>query len=89
MTGKKYSEESFEEQTTVVLNNLDQILQAAGTALHKLVKVTVYVSDIRHWESFNKLYIAKLGNHKPVRTVVPTTTLHSGFLIEVDAMAEM
>lgn len=89
MTGQKYTDESFEEQTAIVLNNLDRILQAAGTSLHKLVKVTVFVSDIRHWESFNKLYKVKLGDHKPVRTVVPTTTLHSGFLIEVDAIAEM
>jgi reactive intermediate/imine deaminase len=89
MTGKKYADASFEDQTAVVLDNLDRILQAAGTSLHKLVKVTVFVSDIRHWESFNKLYKVKLSDHKPVRTVVPTTTLHSGFLIEVDAIAEM
>jgi len=89
MTGKKYTDVSFEEQANLVLNNLELILRSAGTSLDKLVKVTVFVSDISHWESFNNLYAKKLGEHKPARTVVPTTTLHSGFLVEVDAVAEV
>ncbi len=87
-TGEKFTTSSFEEQATVVLNNLDTILQAAGSSLQKIVKVTVFVSDISHWDAFNKLYAKKLGDHKPVRTVVPTNTLHSGFLVELDAIAE-
>ncbi len=88
-TGEKFTAGSFTDQTTVVLSNLEGILQAAGSSLQKLVKVTVFVSDIGNWDSFNRLYMEKLGNHKPVRTVVPTATLHSGFLVELDAIAEM
>lgn len=87
-TGEKFNAASFEAQAIVVLNNLDTLLQAAGSSLTKLVKVTVFVSDISHWDTFNRLYIKKLGDHKPVRTVVPTTTLHAGFLVELDAIAE-
>lgn len=89
MSGMKYADATFEDQAKVVLSNLEAILYAAGTSMDKLVKVNVFVSDIMHWETFNKLYMKKLGDHKPTRTVVPTTTLHSGFLVEMDAIAEM
>ena len=89
LTGEKFNAESFEKQTAVVLDNLETILKTAGSSLIKLVKVTVFVSDISHWGAFNTLYMKKLGDHKPARTVVPTATLHSGFLVELDAIAEM
>jgi len=88
-TGEKYSTVTFGEQTAVVLNNLETILKASGSSLQKLVKVTVFVNDISNWDMFNKLYSEKMGEHKPVRTVVPVGSLHYGFLIELDAIAEI
>jgi 2-iminobutanoate/2-iminopropanoate deaminase len=89
VTGEKHNAASFGEQTAVVLNNLETVLKAAGSSLQKLVKVTVFLNDISHWDEFNKLYLERMGDHKPARTVVPVGSLHYGFLIELDAIAEI
>jgi 2-iminobutanoate/2-iminopropanoate deaminase len=78
---------SIEEQTEQVLKNLSAILEAAGSGLDRVVKVTLYVSDISLWGGVNTVYAAFFGDHRPARAVVPTRELHHGFLIEVEAIA--
>lgn len=78
---------SIEEQTERTLRNVEAILIAAGSDLEHLLKVTVYVADISLWGAVNTVYARILGNHKPARAIVPTTDLHHGFLVEIDAIA--
>jgi len=78
---------SIEEQASLVLTNLAAILVAAGSRLDQLLKVTIYLSDVAHWEAVNTIYASILGAHRPARAVVPTGPLHHGFLIEVEAVA--
>jgi 2-iminobutanoate/2-iminopropanoate deaminase len=87
LSGEKLVGASFKDQASLVLENLVMILAAADTSMNNLVKVTVYVSDIADWEEFNELYATKLGSHKPARAVVPVNKLHSGFVIELEAIA--
>lgn len=77
----------IEEQTEQVLKNVGEILKAAGSDLGRVLKMTVYVSDIGLWEAVNKVYARVLGEHRPARAVIPTGELHYGFLIEIDAVA--
>lgn len=76
----------IEAQTNRVIDNLEAIAKAAGSSLDRLVKVTVYVSDIALWGRVNAVYAERFGNAKPTRAVVPTRELHYGFLIEMDAI---
>ena len=78
---------SIEEQATLVLANLATILVASGSGLEQLLKVTIYLADVAHWETVNAIYASVLGAHRPARAVVPTGPLHHGFLIEVEAVA--
>lgn len=78
---------SIREQTQQVLQNLDDILRAAGADKKDVMKMTVYVSDIAYWDEVNQVYSEYFGEHKPARTVVPTRDLHYGFLVEMDAIA--
>lgn len=78
---------SIEEQTEQVLKNVAAILEAAGSGLDRVLKVTVYVSDISLWGGVNAVYARFFGDHRPARAVVPTRELHHGFLIEVEAVA--
>ena len=75
------------EQTRLVLQNLQAILQAAGSDLDHVLKTTVYVSDINLWGEVNAVYREIFGDHRPARSVVPVKELHFGFLIEIDAVA--
>jgi 2-iminobutanoate/2-iminopropanoate deaminase len=77
----------IEDQARQVFTNLNEILKAAGSDLDHVLKTTIYIPDINLWDKVNNIYKEFFINHKPARTVVPTTTLHHGFLIEVDAIA--
>jgi 2-iminobutanoate/2-iminopropanoate deaminase len=85
--GTKLHDKEFATQAEQVLENLELILNEAGSSLSKLLKVTVYISNISDWEEFNQIYAAKLGDHKPARTVVPVKELHFGLKLELDAIA--
>jgi 2-iminobutanoate/2-iminopropanoate deaminase len=78
---------SIEEQTEQVLGNVAAILQAAGSDMSRVLKMTVYVADIKLWEAVNKVYARVMGEYRPARAVVPTGALHYGFLIEIEAIA--
>ena len=79
---------TIEEQTDQVLVNLAYILAASGSSLEKVVKATLYISDISLWGKVNEIYTERFGSHKPARVVVPTRDLHFGCLIEVEVVAE-
>ena len=78
---------SIEEQTEQALKNVGEILKAAGSDLSRVLKMTVYISDIGLWGRVNETYARVLGEHRPARAVIPTGELHHGFLIEIDAVA--
>jgi 2-iminobutanoate/2-iminopropanoate deaminase len=86
-TGRKLSDAPVEEQTERVLRNIAAILRAAGSDVDRVLKTTVYVSDIALWDRVNTVYAAFFGSHRPTRAVVPTRDLHFGFLVEIDAVA--
>ena len=78
---------SIEEQTRQVLNNLEAILKAAGSSAERVLKITVYISDISLWGRVNAVYSEFFRDHRPARAVVPTKELHFGFQVEMDAIA--
>jgi len=77
---------SIEEQTEQALNNLSEIIKAAGSNLNQVIKTTIYISDIDLWERVNAVYSTFFGEHRPARAVVPTKNLHFGFQIEIEAI---
>jgi 2-iminobutanoate/2-iminopropanoate deaminase len=80
---------SIEEQTEQALQNVAAILQAAGSDLGRVLKTTVYVSDIGLWGRVNAVYATVFGDHRPARAVVPTRELHYGFQVEIEAIAAL
>jgi len=78
---------SIEEQTEQALKNVAAILKAANSDLSRVLKMTVYVSDIGLWGAVNTVYARFMGENRPARAVIPTRPLHYGFLIEIEAIA--
>jgi len=78
---------SIEEQTEQALRNVAAILKAAGSDISRVIKTTVYVSDISLWDRVNAVYAEFFGEHRPARAVVPTRDLHFGFQVEIEAVA--
>lgn len=74
-------------QLRLALQNMEQILIAAGSCREKVLKCTVFVADIALWPEANKAYAEFFGDHRPARSIVPTGSLHHGLLVEVEAIA--
>ncbi len=77
------------EQTKTALANVEKVLRAAGAAKENVVLCRVYIPDVAHWDTINRVYGEFFGSHKPARVVVPTRELHNGALVEIEAVAEM
>jgi len=78
---------SIEEQTEQALRNVSEILKAAGSDLSRVLKMTIYISDISLWGGVNTVYARIMGDHRPARAIVPIKELHYGFQIEIEAIA--
>jgi 2-iminobutanoate/2-iminopropanoate deaminase len=78
---------SIEEQTEQTLRNVAAILEAAGSHLNQVLKMTVYITDIELWGRVNETYAKVFGDHRPARAVIPVKDLHYGFQIEIEAIA--
>ncbi|MFW9923354.1 MAG: RidA family protein [Candidatus Thorarchaeota archaeon] len=77
----------IQDQTKAVFRQLAEILEKVGSDLSKVLKLTIYLSDMTHWEIVNSICAEFFGEHKPARTIVPTKILHYNCLIELDAIA--
>lgn len=85
--GQPLGDDGFEAQARQAIQNLLEVLRAAGSTPQHLVKVTAYIVDVANWPRFNAVYAAMLPDARPARTVVPVPELHYGYLVEIDAIA--
>lgn len=75
-------------QTTAALGHVAAILRAAGSGLERVVKTTVYLTDLAEdFPAMNDAYRAALGDHAPARATVGVARLPLGALVEVEAVA--
>lgn len=77
----------IEKETLQALKNVEMIVEVAGSQKEKILRMTLYISDIELWDKVDAVYTEFFGEHKPARTIVPTNELHFGFKIEMDAIA--
>ena len=85
-TGEKLTG-SIEQQTEQCLRNVAAILKASGSDLSRVLRMTIYVSDMEHWPAVNTVYARVMGEHRPARAIVPVKELHYGFKIEIETTA--
>jgi 2-iminobutanoate/2-iminopropanoate deaminase len=76
----------LEEQAVQVFENLRACLAAAGCTLDDVVKVNAYLTDLRQFETFNRVYAERFSHPYPARTTVGVA-LADGLLVEVEAVA--
>jgi len=74
------------EQMAFALGNIERIARVVGAGPADVVKCTVFVAGIEHWEEANRAYAAFFGAHRPARSVVPCNPLHFGAKVEVEAV---
>ena len=77
--------DAFADQVRQTLENVQTILEAAGSGLDDVVKVNAYVTDLTRFAKFNDVYKEFFQDDPPARTTVATALL--GILVEVDCIA--
>ncbi|MEJ2583229.1 MAG: Rid family detoxifying hydrolase, partial [Acidobacteriota bacterium] len=83
----KIETETIEGQTRQVLSNVDAVLRAAGSGLHRVVKMTVFMTDLRDFQEMNGIYAEFFPSDPPARSAVQVTALPLGVQIEMEAIA--
>jgi 2-iminobutanoate/2-iminopropanoate deaminase len=79
--------DSIEEQTEKVFDNLQAILEEAGSGLDRIVKTTVFLADLGDFAGMNEVYGRRVGQPPPARATVEISKLPSGAKVEIEAIA--
>ena len=73
--------------TQHVLEDLEARLKAAGSSMEKVLKVNVYLSDLKDYAAMNEVYLGKFGPEPPVRTTIAAGGVPGNSLVEIDCIA--
>lgn len=74
-------------QTERVLQNLEAILEAAGSSLAAVVKTTVFLADLNDFAAMNEVYARFFPQPPPARATVQVARLPKEAKIEIDLIA--
>ncbi|MDD7346136.1 RidA family protein [Helicobacter sp.] len=81
------NEGDIQAQTTQVFENLKAILEQAGSSLQKVIKTSVFLSDMENFGAMNAVYATCFGDHKPARSTIAVKTLPKNALVEIECIA--
>ncbi|MDR1285186.1 MAG: RidA family protein [Campylobacteraceae bacterium] len=82
-----FLDEDIKTQAEQVLKNLSEILKKSGSSLEKVVKTTIFLTDISDFATVNEIYAKAFGEHKPARSTVGVKSLPKNAKIEIEAVA--
>jgi 2-iminobutanoate/2-iminopropanoate deaminase len=77
--------EGITAQTKQTLENVKSIVEAAGGSLDNVVRVGVYLRDIKDFQAMNEVYKTYFSQNQPARTTIQAT-LAGQFLVEIDCI---
>lgn len=77
----------IKSQTKRALENLTEVLKAAGTDLSKVIKTTVFIKDMNDFAAMNEVYAGFFNDSKPARSTVEVSRLPKDALVEIEAIA--
>ncbi|CUM66296.1 uncharacterized protein PRCAT00003958001 [Priceomyces carsonii] len=78
--------DSIQEQTIQAIENLKTTLAAAGSSLEEVIKVSLFISDIKYSTTVNEIY-QKYFTSKPARYCVSVKFPNDKIKIELDCVA--
>jgi len=75
--------------TDFVLKKMEKRLLAAGSSMEKVLKVTVFLSDMTDFQGMNEVYKGRFGKNPPVRSTVAVAKggIPGNSIIEIDCIA--
>ncbi|MBN2515094.1 MAG: RidA family protein [Deltaproteobacteria bacterium] len=79
--------ESFELQVRTVLNTITAILEAGGSGLDRVVKVTIFLTDMDNFAALNAIYDEYFQESRPARACVEVSRIPRDVALEIEAVA--
>ena len=79
--------DNISEQTRQALENLKAVVEAAGSSFDKVVKTTVFITDMAQFGEINAVYAEFFSEPYPARSCVQVAALPKGASIEIEAIA--
>lgn len=79
--------DSFASQVRTVLENLKAVIEAGGSDLNRVCKVTIYLADMKKFNEMNTIYDEYFRTSRPARACVEVSGLPRDAAIEMDAVA--
>lgn len=83
----RLAEGGIRAETRQVCENLKAVLEAAGSSLAKVVKVTIYMADLGELMAMNEVFSAYFPTEPPARTTFQAAALVAGARVEIEAIA--
>jgi enamine deaminase RidA (YjgF/YER057c/UK114 family) len=80
-------EGDIKAHTKHVLDEIEQRLTACGSSMQKVLKVQVYLADLKDYDAMNEVYTGRFGPEPPVRTTVSVAGVPGKSLVEIDVIA--
>jgi 2-iminobutanoate/2-iminopropanoate deaminase len=74
-------------QTERVLESLKAVLEAAGSSLGRVLRVTVFLKDVNEFAAMNAVYARYFPHQPPSRSTIEAARLPRGAKVEMDAIA--
>lgn len=81
--------DDVQEQTRQALKNIKAVLEAAGSGLDKVVKATVFISDMDEFGRVNEVYAEFFKEDPPARACVEVSRLPKDVKVEIEVIAEV
>ena len=85
----KVVEGGIEVQTEQVLKNLTAVLKAAGSDPSKVLKTTVFLSNLEDFPKMNAVYERAFAGHAPARSTVQAARLPLDVMVEIECIATL
>lgn len=87
-TTGKIVEDNIKTQTLQCLKNLSKVFDSAGVTSDNVVKVTIYLTDMKDYAVVNEIYGEYFKAPYPARTAIAVSALPMGCKIELDVIAQ-
>ncbi|HAS36019.1 MAG TPA: reactive intermediate/imine deaminase [Flavobacteriales bacterium] len=78
---------NIEDETELVMKNIGAVLSAAGTEFSKVVKCSIFLSDMELFGQVNEIYGRFFSENSPARETVAVRTLPKNVNVEISVIA--
>ncbi len=85
----KIVEGGIVEQTEQVFANMEAVLRAAGSDFSKVLKTTVFLSNLEEFPQMNAIFARAFGDHRPARSTVQVARLPLDARVEIECIATL